>query len=64
MRETLRKDTPRDAYRKGCLAFLDKVVVGDNPYEEDDEDRFWAWMKGWGDAAAARRKDLEKDRWT
>jgi hypothetical protein len=33
-------------YLAGVQAYLDGVVVGDNPYHEDT-DEHWRWMKGW-----------------
>lgn len=40
---------------KGYRAYMYGVVVGDNPYKEQDK-RFWHWMAGWTQAGMNRVK--------
>ena len=40
---------------EGMKAYANKVVVGDNPYDEHD-DKHWQWMAGWVAQAQHERK--------
>ncbi len=42
-------------YLAGVQAFLDGVVVGDNPHHEDT-DEHWRWMSGWVSAGMESHK--------
>ena len=43
------------AYRAGREARKAKVVVGDNPYDENSS-LHWDWMRGWTDEAMTEVK--------
>ena len=43
------------AHHQGYRAYMDGVVVGDNPYKERDE-HFWHWMEGWAAAGMDKAK--------
>lgn len=44
---------PEFARTRGALEYSRGVVVGDNPYPENDE-QHWKWLEGWTAAAGLK----------